>query len=313
MAGTKDGELAAVAELQAGVVTRRQLRGIWMTAKDVKVRLRRGSLQATSARGVYRIAGSERTWRQDLWVGILAGAQGTIASHLSAAALHALLAPPSIPHVSVPRATSGRFGGAVVHYATVTGDDRMQRDGIETTSVGRTLIDCASVLNQKPLNDLVDAALGKHLCAYRQVMAAWDRAGDVRGSARLDAALAPYSTGAEPGSVAAARVLRRIFEWGFPMPLCEYDIRDEHGGWIATVDFVWPAWWFVLEYDGEASHGPRRRRLDARRQADLERVGYRVERTDRFDARPSSTRLFDLLSAVLGPPRSVRPKKRSAA
>lgn len=119
---------------------------------------------------------------------------------------------------------------------------------------------------------------------------------------RLQDALAPYSTGAEPGSVAAARVLRRIWEWGFPMPLCEYDVRNEHGEWLATVDFIWPAWAFVLEYDGGEAHGPRRRRPDARRQAAVEATGLRVERTDRFDARPSSTRLFDLLRSVLGDP-----------
>ena len=212
------------------------------------------------------------------------------------------MAAPSIPQVTVPRGTSGRFGGAVVHYATVDAIDRSQVEGVGSTSVPRTLVDCAAVLNQKALNDLVDAAFGRHLCSYREVVAAWKRAGRVRGGNRLKEGLAPYEAGAEPGSVAAAHVLRRICEWGFPMPLCEYDVRNERGEWLATVDFIWPAWAFVLEYDGGESHGPRRRRLDARRQAAIEATGLRVERTNRFDARPSSTRLFDLLSAVLGPP-----------
>ena len=310
--GTKDERLAEIAELQAGAVANRQLRDAGMSAKDIKVRLRRGSLSVTPARGVYRVAGAERTWRQDLWVALLAGPEGTLASHLSAAAVRGLVAPPSIPQVTVPRATSGRFGGATVHYATITADDRVHADGIAVTALGRTLVDCAAVLQQKALNDLVDAAFGRHLCTYRQAVGAWERAGHIRGGARLAQALAPYVTGAEPGSVAAAQVLRRICEWGFPMPLCEYEIRDDHGEWVATVDFAWPDWWFVMEYDGGEAHGPRRRRLDARRQAAVEDIGFRVERTDRSDARPSSTRLFDLLCAVLGPPRAARPKKRSA-
>lgn len=273
-----------------------------MSAKDVKVRLRRGSLHATSARGVYRVAGAERNWRQDLWVALLAGPEGTLASHVSAAALRGLLAPPSIPHVTVPRGSSGRFGGAVVHHGVVSAVDRGQYDGICATALGRTLVDCASVLNQKTLNSIVDAAFGKGLCKYQEAKDAWGRAAPVRGGSLLEAALAPYATGAEPGSVAAAHVLRRICEWGLPMPLCEYEIRDEHGEWVATVDFVWPAWWFVLEYDGGEAHGPRRRRLDARRQAEIEVLGYRVERADRFDLRPSSTRLFGLLSGVLTEP-----------
>lgn len=300
--GTKDDGLADIAEMQAGAVTNRQLRDGGMSAKDVKVRLRRGSLRATSARGVYRVAGAERTWRQDLWVAVLAGPDGTVASHVSAAALRGLITPPSIPHVTVPRDGSGRFKGAVVHHATVNDADRRQYEGIATTAMGRTLVDCAAVLTQRGLNELVDAAFGKGLCGYQATMQSWERAGHVRGGARLEAALAPYANGARPGSVGAAHVLRKICDWRLPLPTCEYEIRDENGEWVATVDFAWPAWWFLLEYDGGAGHGPRRWRLDARRQAAIEGIGWRLERADRFDARPSSTRLLHVLSPILTQP-----------
>lgn len=233
---------------------------------------------------------------------LLAGPEGTLASHVSAAALRGLIAPPSVPHVTVPRGASGRFAGAFVHHGSISAEDRGLYEGIASTAMGRTLVDCAALLGQKGLNGLTDAGFGRHLVTYQEVTDAWARAAPARGGARLKAALAPYATGAEPGSVGAACVLRRICEWGFPLPLCEYDIRDEHGEWVATVDFVWTAWWFVLEYDGGEAHGPRHRRLDARRQAEVEALGFRVERTDRFDSRPSSTRLFELLSGVLGQP-----------
>ena len=307
MPGTKDDGLE-IAELQAGAVTNRQLRDGGMSAKDVKVRLRRGTLKTTSARGVYRVAGAERNWRQDLWIALLAGPEGTLASHVSAAALRGLIAPPSIPQVTVPRHASGRFGGAVVHHATVADTDRSQFEGIGTTSISRTLVDCASLLPQKTLNEIVDVAFGKGLCKYQATIDAWGRAGNVRGGGLLAAALAPYASGAKPGSVGAARMLRKICDWGLPMPLCEYEVLDEHGQWIATVDFAWPAWWLVLEYDGKSAHGPRRRPLDARRKAAIERIGWRVERADRFDARPSSTRVFDLLNPILTEP----PARRTA-
>jgi hypothetical protein len=300
--GTKDAGLGEIAELQAGAVTNRQLRGGGMSVKDIKVRRRRGSLLATPARGVYRVAGAERTWRQDLWVGVLAGPEGTRASHTSAAALRGLLAPPSVPHVTVPRGASGRFGGAVVHHGDISVVDRGRYEGIEATAMGRTLVDCGTVLDQKTLNQLVDAAIGKGLCSYQQAMGAWGRAGPIRGCRRLADALAPYSSGAEPGSVKAAHVLRRIRDWGLPMPLCEYEIRDAYGEWVATVDFAWPPWRLVLEYDGDAFHGPRRWGLDDRRQAAVEALGWRVERADRFDLRPSSTRLLRLLTAILTEP-----------
>ncbi len=137
MPGTKDEKLGQMAELQAGAVTNAQLRGGGMSAKDIKVRRRRGSFRATSARGVYVVAGSERSWRQDLWVALLAGPKGTLASHVSAAALPGLIAPPSIPQVTVPRDASGRFQGAVVHHAVVTDLDRDVREGIATTALGQ--------------------------------------------------------------------------------------------------------------------------------------------------------------------------------
>ena len=309
--GTTEDEWADFAELQAGAIASRQLRRIGLSRKDVEVRLRRGFFKATPARGVYRVAGAERSWRQDLWVAILAGPEGTLASHVSAAALWGLVAPPSIPQVTVPRAASGRFGGAVVHHGTVASVDRTSREGIATASLPRTIVDCAAVLQQKGLNNLVDAAFGKRLCRYDDVAAAWERAGHVRGGMRLEEALAPYSTGAEPGSVAAAQVLRRICEWGFPMPLCEFEVLDEHGEWVATVDFFWAPWHFVMEYDGGEAHGPRHRRPDAQRQAALEALGLRVERTDSRDSRPSSTRLFDLLKEVLGDPRAEENSART--
>ena len=306
-----DDGFLTIAESQAGAVANRQLRSSGLTAEQVKVLLRRRVLRRTPARGVYRIAGAERTPRQDLWVALLAGPEGALASHLSAAALRGLLAAPAVPHVTVPRWANGKFGGAIVHHAQVNGVDRGTYEGIDVTALGRTIVDCAAILGPKALNSLVDAAFGKGLCSYGKVMDAWERAGRVRGGALLEAALAPYSAGAEPGSVKAAHVLRRIWDWGLPMPLCEKEIRDAHGGFIAKVDFIWEPWWLILEYDGDEFHGPRRWGIDDRTQAAIEEVGYRLERADRFDLRPSSTRLYDRLSSVLlDPPTGPWPVRR---
>jgi hypothetical protein len=313
------GGFLTVGEAQAGAIACGQLRAAGLTAKQVKGLIRRGVLRSTAARGVYRIAGAERSPKQDLWVAILAGPPGTLASNQSAAALLGLVAPPAVPHVTVPRSASGQFGGADVHHARVTADDRGRCDGVAVTTAGRTIVDCAAVLGRKALNALVDAAFGKGLCAYPAVMEAWRRAGPVRGGARLEAALAPYAGGAGPGSVKAAHVLRRIRDWGLPMPLCEYEVRDSHGGFVARVDFIWLPWWLILEYDGDEYHGPRRWGIDDAVQGDVEVLGYRVERADRLDLRPSSTRLFDRLSSVLlqppaGPwPHRLPPEAHRAA
>lgn len=65
------------------------------------------------------------------------------------------------------------------------------------------------------------------------------------------------------------------------------------------MDFIWEPWWLILEYDGDEFHGPRRWGIDDRVQTQIEALGYRMERADRFDLRPSSTRLYDRLAGVL--------------
>jgi hypothetical protein len=246
--------------------------------------------------------GTEPTWRQSLWVAILAGPKSTVTSHLSAAALRGLLPPPDVPHVTVPRTASGRFGGAVVHHASVEAADRCRFNRVPVTGVGRTIIDCAVLLDQATLDGLVDAAIGRNLTSYRKIRAAWERAGPVRAADRLQAALAPYTGGAEPRSEKEAHVLRMIHGWGLPPPVTQYVIRDENGRFLAKVDFAWPAWRFGLEYLGDEFHSPRAWRRDDRRLARIEAVAWRIEEADRFDLRPSSTRLRALLNDVLGQP-----------
>jgi hypothetical protein len=299
----KADELAGeTAEGQAGAISKAQLLDAGLTVKQIKGRLRRRRLLTTDARSVYRMPGAPRTWPQDLWVALLAAPPRTVVSHTSAAALRGLLPPPTTPHVTVPRGASGRFGGAVVHHAAVASADRCEFDGFPTTTMARTIVDCASVLDQDGIDALVDAAFARRLCAYRRVVSARLRAGPIRGADRLTAALAPYAGGARPGSVKEAHVLRLFQAWGLPAPECQYVIRDGRGRFVAKVDFAWPRWRVGLEYDGDEFHAPRRWLADDTRQARIEALAWRIERADRYDLRPSATRLRSLLAHLLSQP-----------
>jgi hypothetical protein len=291
--------VSAIAEKQHAAIAGSQLLGAGLTRPDIGRWIASERIFATETRNVFRMPGSERTWKQALWVALLAGPKGTLASHLSAASLWGLLAPPEIPHVTVPRTASGRFRGAFVHHATVESADRCRFQRFPTTGVARTIVDCAPLLDQPALEGLVDAAIGRGLCRYRQITAAQRRAGRVRGGDRLTLALGPYTGGARPRSEKEAHVLRLFHNWGLPAPECQYVIRDASGRFLAKVDFGWPLWRFGLEYDGDESHPPRRWTHDDRRQARIEQICWRIERADRFDTRPSSVRLRALLSGVL--------------
>jgi hypothetical protein len=299
MLGSKVQRVAAIAEKQQAAISKSQLEGAGFSTEDIRRWLFSERILRTEARTVFRMPGAERTWKQALWVAILAAPKGTLASHLSAASLWGLLPAPDIPHVTVSRRSSGRFRGAVVHHANVDSADRCLFQRLPTTTLGRTIVDCASLLDQGALDRLVDAAIGRGLCRYRQIRAAHQRAGRVRGGDRLNGALAPYAGGARPRSEKEAHVLRLFHTWGLPAPECQYTIRDEQGRFVAKADFAWVPWRVGLEYDGDEFHSPRRWGHDDRRQARIERTRWRIERADRGDLRPSETRLRALLTGLL--------------
>lgn len=294
--------VSAFAERQNGAVSGRQLERAGVSKRVRRVWLRQERIGRTSARDVFVMPGAERGWRQDLRVAILAGPKAAVASHLSAAAVLGLLAPPAIPHVTLPRSSSGRFPGAVVHRATVTAPDRCSFDGWPLTGIARTIVDCAPLLDQESFDKLVDAAIGRGLTNYRKIRGARERAGPVRGAKQLMAALAPYSAGAEPGSEKEAHLLRVIHRWGLPPPVTQHKIRDDNRRLLAKVDLAWPQWRFGLEYYGDEFHPPRAWARDDRRLAGIERMRWRIEESDRGDFRPSATRLRNLLISVLSQP-----------
>lgn len=297
-----DERAAAAAERQCGAIGYRQLLAAGLTKPQIRRRRRSGRLLPTVARAVYRMPGAPTGWMQDAWVAVLAGPPGTVLSHTSAAGLHGLADPPATPHVTVPRAASGRIAGAVVHHGSLVSSDRCFVDGLPVTTVERTIVDCAAVLDQDRLDNLTDTAIGRGRTRMESIRRAWDRAGPIEGGSRLTEALAPYAGGAPPGSVKAAHVLRLFRRWGLPAPECEYVVRDGQGRILGWIDFFWRKWRFGLEYDGDEFHPPRRWENDDLRQEAIEALGIRLERADRFDLRPSSTRLRELLTKVLGEP-----------
>jgi predicted transcriptional regulator of viral defense system len=158
----RDGDEVAsgLAERQCGAIAYRQLLASGLSETQIRRRNRSHRLLSTAARPVYRLPGVPTGWMQDTWVAVLAGPPATVVSHTSAAALHKLLDPPAAPHVTVSRTASGRIGGANVHHATLLARDRCILTGLPATTVARTIVDCASVLDQDSLDRLTDAAIG---------------------------------------------------------------------------------------------------------------------------------------------------------
>jgi len=297
---SSDRSAAAIAARQYGVVTRAQALAAGLTRYQIEHRVKVGRWTVV-ARGVYVVRGSPATWLQATLVACLAGPPGTLASHVSAAALYGLCRPPAEPHVMVPLPASGRFRGATVHRTDFETLIPCRAQGIPVTHPARTILDCASVVGLDALCALVDDAFCRKLTSPAAVRTAVFQAGRSgrRGVAALEQAMEVWGPGAGPETPAEARLLRRLKDWGLPVPERQYVIRDEAGRFVARVDFAWPRAKVVLEYDGERHHGPRRWLLDDERQIRVESLGWRVERSDRDDLRPSATRLPAILRPAL--------------
>ncbi|MEW6476194.1 MAG: type IV toxin-antitoxin system AbiEi family antitoxin domain-containing protein [Actinomycetota bacterium] len=140
---TADRQAMRIAARQWGVLTRAQALKAGLTGDQVIYRLRTGQWRQ-AAHGVYVVAGTPSRWEQKAMIACLAGPDGTVASHLTAAALFGLGKPPPVPQVTVGSQASGRFRGAAVFRGRIGPGEACTRSRIPCTSPARTVVDCAA-------------------------------------------------------------------------------------------------------------------------------------------------------------------------
>jgi hypothetical protein len=213
---------------QYGLITHEQAARFGLSTRQINGRVERGQWVRV-VRGVYRIGGAPVTWHQTALAACVAGASPTVASHLTAAALHGVANPPLLPHATVPLKASARLPIARVHRADVTSADRVRRFGIPCTGIARTLIDCASVLSDRAIESMVDDALRRKLTT----VAALDPSGGSsgrNGAARLRRALDAWAGEISPGSPAEMRLQRQLTAWGYPRPARQHPVYERTVG-----------------------------------------------------------------------------------
>jgi hypothetical protein len=293
-----DREATRTAARQWGALSHAQAIKAGLSADQITYRLQTGQWRGV-ARGVYVVAGAPGRWEQKLMAACLSGPTGTLASHLSAAALFGLSKPPSHPQVTVKRGASGRLHGTLVFRGVVGSGETCTRSKVRCTTPTRTIIDCAAagLLDAEGLCDLVDSALCKKLVRptrlVRASAQAWAVArGRRRGRlAHLERALDVWRSGAPAGSPPEARLQRRLIEWGFPRAERQIEVYDEEGTFVARADVGIRELKVLFEYDSDEHRGPRCWIADDERKSRLEELGWTVVPIDRFDLRPSTTRL----------------------
>lgn len=273
-----DRRLAALADLQLGVVTRRDLLACGLSRTAIADRVARGRLRVLY-RGVYSV-GHRRLRREGEWLAAVWGSGRRAAlSHWHAAALWDLLPPRgSRIHVTTP-SRSGRIPDAarvVLHrVGTFRPWEATVMDGIPVTTTARTLLDLAPHLRPRAIEDVIGRMdrLGRFdLGTVRGCLEDHRRAPGAPKLRRLLDDL--HGAGAaDLRSVLEARFLQLCDDHALPVPL----VNGRVAGLL--VDFFWPDAALVVETDGYAFHATRSAfERDRDRDQRLTLAGYRVVR-----------------------------------
>ena len=266
--------IAELATRQHGVVARRQLIEHGLTPRMIDRRLESGRLLGLH-RGVYAL-GHLRLSRRGRWLAaVLACGPAAVLSHASAAALWGLTRPGSGPVDVIVRSGRGRSGhaGIFMHEGRPRGSERGLVDAIPVTTVPRTLLDLAEVVDQEGLRRAFEEADRLRLLEMRSLEAVCALSRGRRGLR----ALRPLIAGAiEPVTTASPledRFAAFCRDHRLPPPVTNVPVLGHE------VDALWRRQGVVVEMDGFAFHRHRAAfERDRARDAELVAAGYRVVR-----------------------------------
>jgi hypothetical protein len=217
-AGVGDDEaIAELAGRQHGVVARVQLVALGLGRGAIDERLKKKRLHRVH-RGVYSV-GYRGLTRTGWWMAaVLACGPGAVLSHRCAAALWGILEGwPTIVDVSVPRPLASR-DGLRVRMASIADDERTVEAGIPVTTVARTLLDLAAVLDLHQLNRALERAEALRLGDNTPLAVLVERHPGRRGTANLKAAMKEGIRPVVTKSELERRFLTFIDKAGLPRP-----------------------------------------------------------------------------------------------
>jgi hypothetical protein len=272
-----------LAEKQHGVFAHYQLGALSHHVIDHQVRT--GAWQRLYE-GVYRMAGTPRTWRQALMAAVLAAGPGAVASHRAAAALLGIPGfPEGIIEVTTPRFR--RHRQRRVHQSRDLRPDHITIiDGIPVTRVPRTIVDLAATKHAARVERALDNCLSMNLTNLISVrVVALDLAKKGRTGIGLMRELleARGDSFVPPASELEAEFRKLVRRAGLPGPVAQLDIGDDEE-WIARVDFAYPTVKLVIELDSVRHHSAKLdQEHDAEREERITAAGWEVIRFTWWD------------------------------
>jgi hypothetical protein len=271
--------IARLAERQHGLVTLAQLQFLGLSRSAVAKRAREGRLTRIH-RSVYAVGHGRLTLRGHWMAAVLAYGPQAVLSYRSAAALHGIR-PDNRPKtdVTVPSRSARSRPRIDVHRSpTLEPQDLTTIDGIPCTSLARTLLDLAEVVNRRAVERAINQAEVKRIFDLRAVEEVLSRAPGRRGAGVLKGVLAEYGGPTLTEKELEERFLALCRAAGLPQPEVNAWITLDDG--IAyKIDFLWRPERLAVETDGWGSHGTRQAfESDRRRDRRLSMAGWTVVR-----------------------------------
>jgi Transcriptional regulator, AbiEi antitoxin/Protein of unknown function (DUF559) len=270
--------IGRLAERQHGVVSLHQLQLFGLSPRAVRSRVKGGRL-ARIHRGVYAV-GHGRLTREGRWMAaVLACGPTAVLSHRSAAALWGIRRTSRARiDVCVASPSARPRAGIDVHRSTTLHPhDVTKVDGIPCTTIARTLLDLADVLDRRGVEKAVDQAEVLELFDLRAVEEVMSRAVGRRGAGVLRRVLAEYDGPALTDRELEERFYELCRAAGVPKPEVNSWILLEDGA--VKPDFLWRAERLAVETDSWKYHRTRRAfESDRRRDRRLRLEGWEVVR-----------------------------------
>jgi hypothetical protein len=256
-------EISALAQRQAGAISRQQLLHAGLNPQLIIRRLERGRWQQLF-RGVYAVFTGlppRETW---LWAAILSAGEGAVLSHQTAAELHGLLNPPADAiYVTVPSTRRVVTRGLIIRTSGRVEQARQPNRAPPRTSVEETVLDLVQLA--PGFDDAcgwITKACAKRLTTEEKLLAALAMRKKMRWRAELDDVLAAAGNGIH--SVLEYRYLRDV-ERAHGLPRSRHQVRVVIDGKVVYRDVYYEEFQVAVELDGRMAHPDEERWRDSQR------------------------------------------------
>jgi very-short-patch-repair endonuclease len=298
---TVDGKLARIASGGHGVVTRTQLLGAGVTARQIMRRVESGNLIRVH-RGVYRVGHRAPSTEATYLAAVLASGEGTLLSGRAAAHLLGIVKG-ARPAPEVITRTQRRIEGVTTHRSrTLDARDATTFRAIPITTVPRTLVDIAADLSIDALARACHEAGVRYGTTPRAVEAVLERRPSSPGAKKLRRVI--HGDVKVTLSKLEARFLELLRDAGLPLP----ETNRPTGG--RRIDCRWPEHQLTVELDGYRFHNSRHSwEQDRHREREARARGDDFRRYTWSDVAENPTQMLrELVSAMTAPP---PPRSRS--